>query len=442
MTGVADLVAALTGGDKLEQDAYSQAATRIAQAQASQALMDERVQKAYALKRENQKKEFLPKLISSILSDPERTPNSPLTDNQNAALMGAFLEAGYTGADSASAIEGMIENALRQQAYLGAGDQGFTPFNQAAATFQMKPVDTLTKVGDLVVRDNLTSNPLVDAVMTAQNSIAGANADKAGVAKGKDAEIQYYVNVLGMSMEDAVKKAYGRKRIQMDELGNVVSIDDTAPLDNAVISVPITGATTGQPIPAPKPGDTLYEMASDATGPGNYAVGAAGRVADLIPGVDLPEWAQPTVEAQAKFKSNMRTLVRSLSETRAFREQEYILSELSTMPALLKGEGTLQTQIDSLRDVLQRMLAQEERDSQDPAVGRESQKLAQANASKIRNFLPVLGGSNQSSAAEITPQMRSEAEAALMDVPGFVDDLSPDEQERLIRVWIEQQGGR
>ena len=50
MTGAADLVAALTGGKQIEQQAYGDAAYRIMQAREAQANMDKRVQEAAILK--------------------------------------------------------------------------------------------------------------------------------------------------------------------------------------------------------------------------------------------------------------------------------------------------------------------------------------------------------------------------------------------------------
>ena len=155
----------------------------------------------------------------------------------------------------------------------------------------------------------------------------------------------------GLTKDQAANLVDGHVRQEVTPLGNVVSINDVAALtgDGApVTEQPIVG---GDPeIPAPKPGQTLWDLAPAATGPVQSLTAKTAAALSFF-GIETEE---PATEAQQAFRTEVRSLIRALSINPRFpvAEQERIREEIDIQPSFFQGAGTLKKKMRSVATTL------------------------------------------------------------------------------------------
>jgi hypothetical protein len=433
-TGTADLVSAFAGGDQIENASYGREAQRLLNAANTQASMEKRVQEAYALSQQNQ------------ATDAFQANPFDLTDFQNISpeQQAQMAISGLDFNNVLNALQGSQE--IDQRARLEAQRliENFTPGNAIANATQASPqlVGNREEVGDAVVGNFYGQEPVLDAALTAANAAAGRTAG-GGAGTEKERIIRTMVDEKWINPETGQPWTYEQafrkvnfEDVRLDQLGNAVAVNE---YDPGATRIPLTGGTFGAEIPAPVKGQTLRDLAKYAFGPTNFVIEGAGKFVDLIPGVGLPDASALRVAAKTKFSTAVRGLVRALAQTRAFREQEFILKELTVLPSALTGEETAETRIDALEEQLQLMLAQEMRDQYDPSLGDKGQAEAAHNVSTIQNFLPMLGSGSK--APQISPdQFKAAQEAAALKYENFYD-LSPADQLDIIEFDMAEQEG-
>lgn len=417
MAGAADLVSALTGGAGIEQAAYDKAAQRILEAQKTQEDLKHRIQETYALTQQNKARDMFGPTFQSVLNAPGRQPNAPYSQEEIARLVPLMLEANnYNFTDAGSGMEKQILNMLRMGMYEGAGQAGFTPFNQAAATFQGKPIETLDKVGDLVVRDNLTDNPMVDAVLSGQNAAFGARSDKSGRGTENERKIQ----AIMQRINDETGKPYTRQeaedRVWFEDI-NVNAVTGQPFLQNdvtqAITPLEMTGAGGDTPRPVIPEEQTFYSLSGDATGPANMARDLWARASSLVGG--KPDFK--STKAIENIKINLQQIIRglSISDRNPVTEQERLLEWINLEPGWLTSEDTFNARIDGANDALVAKLQASERDAGDYTLPPAIQKAAQQDVRTVKMALDVLGHpdwrNRNKNGADVPQQLYQQIEA-------------------------------
>jgi hypothetical protein len=437
MAGAADLVAALTGGQAIEQDAYGKAAQRIATAQATQALMDERMQKAYAQSRKNSQGEAFGNILSTLGPELEGQ-NYQLLPEQVTNLYRYGVGGGVP--DIENVLKGLQEQLMRQRVLQGRTDEGMTDPNAVINSY-LKPelVPTVEKEGDLMIRGKYSAEPIIDALMTNENAIAGAKSDKSGSRGQRGDKINDYMS-LGIPRPEAIALADSKATLEINPYtGKMVYKND---LTGESYEVAMQGGTAGTDVPAPQPDQTLYNLAEQGTGPGPVTQDLISRGLTLF---GVASDMEPT-EAMQTINTAKNEMIRALSINPRFPVGEInrLSEEINLAPGFLTSSATMRSRMESIDRSLRLRLKQAERDANDPSLSREIRQSQGDNAVAIRNFITQMGvpqGQGAAPQAQITPEMRSRAEAALIDVPGFTDDLTPEKQERLIQLWIQEQQG-
>lgn len=210
----------------------------------------------------------------------------------------------------------------------------------------------------------------------------------------------------GLTEQQATKVVDKQASIEVNEkTGKLIFKDNVA---GTVTELKLAG---GEPqIPAPSPGETLFELAEVATGPVS-SITAKGAAALSFFGID-PQ--QPSVSAQQVFRTEIQGLIRALSINPRFpvAEMERIKEEISVQPSFFQGTGILRQKMQGLDTSLRRRMAQADRDANDPNLDEETRQKQGANASAIRNFLPILGVPQEDQEDPIEARIR-ELEAQL-----------------------------
>jgi hypothetical protein len=173
--------------------------------------------------------------------------------------------------------------------------------------------------------------------------------------------------------------ADGNVRIDVLESGQVRRVN----LVNGEVSeVPV--ASQGQEIPVPQTGRTLYDLASQATGPMSAVRAGLARVG-------VPN--DSTVTARTEVKNAMQELTRALAVNPRFpvAEIERIRADTDLDPAILDNPTAMRARMRGLESYLSRRQAQAERDAADPSLPQEVREGQASNASSIRNFRAVMG---------------------------------------------------
>lgn len=414
--GTAELIAALSGGGRIENAAYGREANRILDAQNARAMLDKRVVDAAMAARTNESQRGLPSAFSSAIRSME--PNqSTFGKDQIAALGPILLQGGYTASDFDKMMQIMSRAAMDR----AAGEAGLTPMNQASQTFNMGAVPGIEEIGDLIVRGNLTANPQVDTVLTELNAGANASAGAPGV---REQEIQDLMRMINpdtnrpFTRPEAVRKKEWED-VRVDNQGNVIAVDS---FNRAADSVLLGGDQPSPPIPAPPPGGTMMELASVGTGLMAAGSDIFARTVSLF-GFN-PNFAAS--QAMGQMKSMALQIINSQRQNPRFSEGERtdLLKRFNVEPGMFRSEGYAISQLQALKQVLTTVAAQNDADAADPRLTTKERGAARNHAREARNSIALIG--------EI-PGQTTEGASFLQDLD--LDNMTPEEIEEAHNRW-------
>lgn len=386
--GVAGLVAALSGGGGLEQAAYDKAMQRMLDQKNTQAQIDQRVQEAYMLARQNEAQQGLDEVIQRF------DPRNP--DSVKALTSRLGLASGLTGNWSGN-IENISNALVRPDVYQGRLDEGMTDPNALTNAFlKNEMVPGVAKIGDVVVDNLYSKSPTVNEPITNRMAAASAAGDKAGTKGVREQKIQDAMDLYGMDRGTAV--AFVDNYIKQDineKTGNVVRTNIlpegaiSIPGYGAATEIPMQGGTSGVAPASPPSGQTFYELA-------NYATGIENSMQDLIArGVTLfgADANMDATKAIQTINTGTNEMIRALSINPRFPvgEIERLRQEIKMTPGWFTSPDVMRGRMESVAQSLTTRMRQAERDAADPSLSNDIRQAQSDNAVAIRNFLPQLG---------------------------------------------------
>lgn len=189
---------------------------------------------------------------------------------------------------------------------------------------------------------------------------------------------------MGMTPEQAMVEAAniadGNIKYEPLESGQVRRIDMVR---GTVSEVPIQ--PSGQAIPEPQRGRTLYELATLSTGPVSGARAALATVGIT----NDPQ----VIEARTELRNSMQELSKALVVNDRFpvAEVERVRKDVDLDPGIIDNPNAMQARMRGLESYLSRRQAQAERDANDPSLPQTVRDGQASNASAIRNFRAVMG---------------------------------------------------
>jgi hypothetical protein len=393
VAGAADLVSALTGGDRIEQQAYSEAAQRIVNAQAAQALMDKRVEEANRLARESAGQKATGRALAAFLTAPGREVGTPLSEREMASLMMTAVQGGVPLNQLGSATDDINKMLLRGGAYnaaLGNPDQ-FSDYNRFVFSHNMEEMPAFEAVGDLAVR-NLYGNAQVDPALTEQMNQATARSDRSGAATEKERRILR----LMQRIDPETGQLYTRQRAEDLVLFEEVIINPVtgeAAIHNSVSQTVEPIAPTGMgetPVMPPVPlSESFYGAAPEGTGPRAIANDLWARGSSLVGG--NPDFTATT--AISNITTNLQQIIRGLSinDKNAVTEQERLLEWLKLEPSFFTSPATFRARISGLNDALMNKLEKSRYQATDQTLAPKLRRDAQNDVRTAMTALNVLG---------------------------------------------------
>lgn len=441
MAGAADLVAALTGGDKLEQDAYSQAAQRIASAQAAQSLMDKRVQEAYALKKQNETRDRFGNVFASVVTNrPEG--QIALSNNELATLVPMMLAGGYgTANDAISALETLNQAFGRQATVAGAQQMNYRPDVVGALAFDPKQaadIGTVEKVGDLLLTGNRSENPQVEAIMTALNAKTAAASDKSGRGTENERKIQAIMQRINPETNAPYTRQEAEDRVWFEDI-NVNAVTGQPFLENTVTQqispLELTNPGGDKPAPTVPSGQTFYDLAGKATGPANMASDLWARASSLVGG--NPDFG--ATQAIENVTVNLQQIIRglSISDRNPVTEQERLLEWIKLEPGWLTSPATFKARVTGANNALRAKLEASKRDAADYTLPPQLQKAAQQDVRTVTQALNVLGHPDWRM-ENLPPALVEGVRSELMAYPTWNKLSEADRNELVLRTALER----
>jgi len=400
--GVRDFVAAVTGGNTLEQAGFDAAQARLIKQRREQATLDRAIEQAALAKDINFQRGNALGAIDDPLIRGIAGANSGFGANFSAAQSG---EQTRMENESLAAAMAALENS--------------------AESGEEIPVDLLNALNALKA-GKLLAPANVQVQEQASANIGKSNAD-IGLDEARSALLDIQRTQLVPSQVRANEASVGQRGASAD-----LSRARTAALAPPVTAQP--DDSTSVPV-----GETLFDLAPEAFGLGS-GVANLGQALDLVPGLGLPESSARTISAREKFNRVVDEFRRSLSTTRAFKELEEITKSLNIKPSAFIGDETVRERILAAHDAMTVSLAQQEMDSRNPSLEKKIREEAAASARRIRNVLPKLAP------PEVIAQIRADRQGAptaagaiqqASQIEGF-DQLSPEQQQRLIQLMGEQ----
>lgn len=395
MAGVEDLVTAFAGGDRIEQNAYAAAAKRIADAQAAQALMDQRVQEAAKVKDELRYRGMVDKQIASMLTDPTREAGSPLNERQMGSLVGLMLQAGMPLNQVTSGLDTLNQSLLRGGAYsaAAASPETFSDFNKFVYPYNMDAMPAFEQVGDLVVR-NLYGNAQVDPALTEQMNRATAASDVSGQRAKDLREIQSLIDQ-GWTPEDARNEVYEIDTVEMNPVLGRLERITKGPGGTASFSVVPSGAPPITMPPLPE-GATLAEEVGYSTGlrSGFLALIANPQSMANIP---LSKRQEITIQARQHFRTAQNWLVASMVQNPKVpvAERNWINKEIDLLPKWSKDPVVAAQTMMSLFDSLTRRMSYYDQILAHPNTPRDTYEQYFEAKLNIQQFLSEMGNPHQ-----------------------------------------------
>ena len=404
--GVRDFVAAVTGGNTLEQAGFDAAQDRLLRQRSSQALIDKRLEEAAIAKRQNEAQEAI-----SGLS----TIDSGVNQGQ------ALAAGGFNLNTFASGIDQIIQSERRKELEQQRLTEGFTPGNALVQAFKPELVKGVDIEGGIGVRNQFGADQSIDETITdALNSMELKKA-KTGAIGAKEREIQYFMEVLGLTREDAVKQAFDKTGVRVDSLGNIINVDEIA---GTARSVPLGGGISREETPAPPPGGTMMELAAVGTGLAPVTSDAFAKVSSLFGGD--PDFAPTRAIAQVKSMAIQVINSQRLNSKFTDSERKDLLKRFDLDPKLLRSSGTLIANLQALKNTLEIKAEQAEADARRTDITTQAIGDARNSARLSRNAIALIGDTRLGSAI---PSIRNGRQPQQME--GF-ENLTPEEQQELI----------
>ncbi len=239
----------------------------------------------------------------------------------------------------------------------------------------------------LGIRPNADKKPdytLGDTRYSGETNQPLASNSKEGSAGAKEKEIQDYI-AMGLSREDAVKVAYGKLSMKVNEVTGTINLLDE--ITQEAREIPLSGEPAVTP--TPEPGRTLWDLAEFATGPAS-AVRSGMSIPFAWVGAPI---ASKTIQARQAFQIHSRALIRALSINPRYpvAEMNAIKKEIDLLPKLLDAPELLRQRIIATREGLSLRAEQAETDSDNVNLSSKVRGDAEAAATAIRNFLAILG---------------------------------------------------
>jgi hypothetical protein len=433
--GTADLMAALTGGNSVENAAYMQQAQRILNVQNAQMRLDDKVREAHEAVQEQKRTDMGRKGISALLTSID--PKTGMSSNELAGLVNYALMMGMEN-NAGGFVDDLGQLTRRIGMGQAADEANITPINRIAFQENLDAVPTLDQVGKLMVRGNYTAEPVIDALATGMNTtqegkLAGDQRERKirdVMAQNNPATGQRFnraeaVNIVDRHMTMDIN----------DATGNVVLSNL---IDGTAIEVPLSGGTSGVPPMAPEEGRTLFELAGAATGVANSIQDLYARGVTLF-GADADLSATSAIQT---INTSMQSMIRALTVNPKFpvAEQDRILEEIKIRPGMFTSVAVMQSRMESIAQDLMLRAEQAERDAADQSMPQATRAAQRQNAADIRNFLPILGvpGYGKVERPTITEEQRASLRTEYETLPGW-QTLTPEEQDEFIeRSWRER----
>lgn len=210
------------------------------------------------------------------------------------------------------------------------------------------------------------------------------------------------------TMLRAAETVDGHRAMRFDPVsGTVVQVDE---LSGSAAEVPRQNNQTE--IPAPAPGRTLWDLASEATGPVSAGAAGGSRVTGALGGPVASE----TIVSRQRFRLATQGLLTSLREGGSrplAAELEQIFKAMDLEPKIIDNPEAMRARLRAIDEDLKVRVAQSKRTAADTSLPRETRNAAAAAANALDNFLVQVG---------VPPGPET--------LPGW-DELSPEEQAEL-----------
>jgi hypothetical protein len=241
--------------------------------------------------------------------------------------------------------------------------------------------------------------------------------------KARDDKIANLV-AQGLDQETATNMVDGFVRIEANPVSGKMTI--TNEVTKSVTEVPIQGGPEGE---RAKPEQTLYELASLATGLGSGISELVSEVSGTFGGpVD-----EPVIYARQQFNLAQNGLIQSLAITDELgtKEVQRIKEMTKLDPSILRSPPATQVRLRAIDNQLRFTQDQYRRAAQDPALGEAERGKFVRNAETISQYLAKLGVPeaidpklfsntetlNQVPVSELQNYVRSASEAELNNLP-------------------------
>jgi len=240
----------------------------------------------------------------------------------------------------------------------------------------------------------------------------------AGVQQGKEKARAKEIEemLLKLKVHSAMKGSASEEKIR--RLQETLGIDEKTAVGIAdgaikVVTDPVSGehkiinlgTGTGSPIgsqPAnpvspqinqpsantPEQRTSLYELSEKTAGP----LPAIKRAASVPAGWLGMDVGGEEIQAGTTMQNAQNELISALQFNPKYAEGERnnLKKEISIEPKILDSDITLQNRMQSVGGSIKKRLVDAERDAADPSLPAETRRMAAHNASKYRNFLPLL----------------------------------------------------
>jgi hypothetical protein len=355
--GTAELVAALTGGAGIEADAFGAEYKRLVDAQAAQALMTERMQKAAGLERQNVNAAWV-QANPIDWRNPEAITPEALT---------RVLLAGVGGdpKNLTGALRGGQDYWARQELLKAAREQGMTDANALAWMAQSSPeLVPGVEMLDRTAVENLYGEPgtqEVNKVISQLNAGYRAGSDESG----RTAQDERRIAALMQTINPATGKPFTELEAKQHEYQKEVAWNpktgrvewvDTVRGRFGVVPPEDSPLADGFP-PAPI-GQSLTENVGYSSGLFNSILAAWAIPARWL---NIPETQreQLTQRARQQFRANTNMLVQAfLNNPKApVAEQQFVRRELGLLPEVLDDPVLMLQRMKSLHQNIVRRLS-------------------------------------------------------------------------------------
>ena len=345
-----------------------------------QPLIDERVNKLSAVGRD-------PQHTATLTGQSEEEQNNALRVTELLALSPEDRQTRAAKATTAGQAERRLE--IAETAETRAAATAERTAGQAERRLQISEAKEERAAGERETKRDV--NDELRFVDTGERVFPDVVEAAGGVREGKIADLMDQ----GLSRADSANIADGNVKIEVLESG-VARLTNV--VDGSVKEVPIQ--PSGEAIPGPEEGQTLFELAPLATGLTSGISAGISRVGG--------QFAAPVNEEVLQARQTLRIakngLIRSLSINPRFpvAEIKRIEGEVNLDPSLFNSPEAMQADMIAMDRALRLRMNQELRDANDPSMSEDKRGDARSAASDINNFLTQLGVPEELDASLIT----------------------------------------